>query len=87
MCYLQARNDLIRAGDGNLLREDTTVIFKKVPADVCDNCGEYYLSEEVTDNLLNRAESAVKNGAEVEICSLMSIQFIPFVHLRHLFKH
>lgn len=50
-----------------LQREDTTVIFKKVPADVCDNCGEYYLSEDVTDNLLNRAESAVKNGAEVEI--------------------
>ncbi len=50
-----------------LQRADTTVIFKKVPAEVCDNCGEYYLSEEVTDKLLNRAELAVKNGAEVEI--------------------
>ncbi len=50
-----------------LQRTDTTVIFKNVPADVCDNCGEYYLSEEVTDKLLSRAESAVKNGAEVEI--------------------
>lgn len=50
-----------------LQRGDTTVIFKKVPAEVCDNCGEYYLSEKVTENLLYRAESAVKNGAEVEI--------------------
>ena len=45
----------------------TTVIFKKVPADVCDNCGEYYLSEEISQTLLDKAETAVKNGAEVEI--------------------
>jgi len=50
-----------------LQKKATTVIFKDVPADVCDNCGEYYLSEEITENLLNRAEIAVKNGAEVEI--------------------
>ena len=50
-----------------LQRGETTVIVKEVPADVCENCGEYYLSEEVTDKLLSRAEVAVKNGAEVEI--------------------
>ena len=44
-----------------------TVIFKGVPADVCDNCGEYYVSEEVTRELLRRAQVAAKNGAEVEI--------------------
>lgn len=50
-----------------LQRGDTTVIFKEVDADVCDNCGEYYLSEEVTGKLLKRGELAVENGAEVEI--------------------
>lgn len=50
-----------------LQRDETIVIFKKVPADVCDNCGEYYLSEEITEKLLAKAETAVKNGAEVEI--------------------
>ncbi len=50
-----------------LLRENTTVIFKEVPADICENCGEYYLSEEITGKLLERAEEAVKKGAEVEI--------------------
>ncbi len=44
-----------------------TVIFKDVPADVCENCGEYYLSDSVTRELLRRAEVAVQNGAEVEI--------------------
>lgn len=50
-----------------LQREDTTVIIKNVPADVCENCGEYYLNEAVTDMVLTRAEEAVKDRAEVEI--------------------
>jgi YgiT-type zinc finger domain-containing protein len=50
-----------------LTRGDAVVIFRDVPANVCDNCGEYYLSEEVTDSLLQRAETAIARGAEVEI--------------------
>jgi YgiT-type zinc finger domain-containing protein len=50
-----------------LQRGETTVIIKSVPADVCDNCGEYYLSEDVSERLLGRAEEAVRSGAEVEI--------------------
>ena len=52
-----------------LQRGETTVIFKGVPADVCENCGEYYLDESVTRELERRAQIAVKNGAEVEILS------------------
>ena len=48
-------------------RGETTVILKRVPAEVCDNCAEYYLSSEVAAQVLERAESAVKSGAEVEI--------------------
>jgi len=44
-----------------------TVVFKDVPANICENCGEYYVSERVTRELLRRAEIAVQNGAEVEI--------------------
>ena len=50
-----------------LQRGDSTIIFKLVLAEVCENCGEYYLSEAVTEQLLTRAERAVANGAEVEI--------------------
>lgn len=50
-----------------LQRGGTTVIVKDVPAEVCENCGEYYLSEGVSGQLLARAEQAVKSGAEVEI--------------------
>jgi YgiT-type zinc finger domain-containing protein len=50
-----------------LQRNESTIIFKNVPAQVCSNCGEYYLSESVTDQLLTRTEVAVQNGAELEI--------------------
>ena len=50
-----------------LQRGESTIVFREVPADVCVNCGEYYLSEETTKKLLERAERAVQNGAMVEI--------------------
>jgi len=50
-----------------LQRDDFAIIFKKVPADVCENCGEYYLDEDISDQLLKKAEDSIKKGAEVEI--------------------
>ena len=50
-----------------LQRGESTIVFKDVPADICENCGEYYLSEETTEKLLERAERAVQNGAMIEI--------------------
>ncbi len=50
-----------------LERDESIVIIKRVPAEVCDNCGEYYLSDAITEQVLQRAEMAVSNGAEVEI--------------------
>ena len=52
-----------------LQRGATTVIIKGVPAEVCENCGEYYLDENTTKQVLSMAEQAVKNRAEVEILS------------------
>ena len=50
-----------------LQREKTTVIIKDVPADVCENCGEYYLSEETTRKVLAQAEAAASKGIELEM--------------------
>ena len=38
-----------------------------VPADVCENCGEYYLSEDVTATVLALGEDVARRGAVVEI--------------------
>jgi len=50
-----------------LQRGATTVLIKGVPGDVCENCGEYYLTESVTATVLSMAEEAVRKGAEIEI--------------------
>ena len=50
-----------------LERGETTVLIKNVPADICENCGEYYLTEETSERILKQAKSAVTNNAEVEI--------------------
>jgi YgiT-type zinc finger domain-containing protein len=50
-----------------LTRGDTTIVIKSVPADICDNCGEYYLDEVVSTKVLIQAEKAVAAQAEVEI--------------------
>ena len=50
-----------------LERGHTKVVIKDVPAEVCENCGEYYLSEDVTGKVQNLAEQAFKNGVEIEV--------------------
>ncbi|MBL1274686.1 MAG: type II toxin-antitoxin system MqsA family antitoxin [Ectothiorhodospiraceae bacterium] len=50
-----------------LERGTTTVAIKGVPADVCENCGEYCLSEEMTDRVLAMSEEVVAHGAEIEV--------------------
>lgn len=50
-----------------LERNTTVIVIKDVPAQVCDNCGEYYLSEEVSSRIYALAEEAVKRKVEVEV--------------------
>ncbi|MBI3794555.1 MAG: type II toxin-antitoxin system MqsA family antitoxin [Nitrospinae bacterium] len=50
-----------------LERGVSAIILRGVPAEVCENCGEYYLDEEVTRKVMELAEVAVQRGAELEI--------------------
>lgn len=50
-----------------LERERTTLVIKEVPADVCKDCGEEYVSAEVTAQLLKSAEDVVRAGVQVDI--------------------
>ena len=49
---------------------NTIVLVKNVPADVCTNCGHYYLSEEMAKEVLKKGNDASNNGAELEIVNL-----------------
>ena len=51
----------------NLEREGFPYIVKDVPAQVCPNCGEDYVDEKITAELLQAAEQMVKSGTPVDI--------------------
>ena len=50
-----------------LQRDDRTLVIKGVSAEICENCGEYYLSDEIAKRLYQQAEESLEHGAEVEI--------------------
>ncbi|MFZ0945629.1 MAG: type II toxin-antitoxin system MqsA family antitoxin [Syntrophobacteraceae bacterium] len=50
-----------------LEKDHTTLVFKKVPAEICENCGEEYISEEVNKALLLRAREELKRGVVLEM--------------------
>lgn len=50
-----------------LEREGVTLVFKKTPARVCTNCGEAYVDQEITRQILQAAEAAQREGVQVDI--------------------
>lgn len=50
-----------------LERDGCIVLVKEVPAEVCNNCGEYYTDEATTNTLLARAEQAVQSHAVLQV--------------------
>ena len=50
-----------------LEKGNSTIVFKDVPAQICDNCGEKYVDSKTTKNLLKEANKLIKNGTEVDI--------------------
>ena len=53
-----------------LERGETIVLIKKVPAQVCQNCGHYFLDSETTKLVLDRGNDAISKGSELEIVNL-----------------
>jgi len=50
-----------------LERDGTILVVKGVPARICPNCGEEYVDEEVTSELLKTAEDAAHAGIQVDV--------------------
>ena len=43
------------------------IVIQGVPADVCENCGEYFLSDRIAEDVLNRGEAATRSGEVVQV--------------------
>ena len=50
-----------------MTRGEATIVVKNVPAEICDNCGEYYLDDAISAKILSMAEEAIKQNHEVEV--------------------
>lgn len=50
-----------------LERGRTLIVFRRVPAEICPNCGESYLNDGVVDTVYHAAEEAAKAGVEVDV--------------------
>ena len=50
-----------------LERGGSTLVFKGVPAEVCDNCGEAYLDESISGQLLRLTDEACRLGVKVDV--------------------
>ncbi len=50
-----------------LEKDDTTLVFKRVPSEICKNCGEEYISAKVNRKLLNHAREELKRGITLEM--------------------
>ena len=53
-----------------LEKGETIILVKDVPAEVCTNCGHYYLSEETSKLVLEKGKEAYSKGAELEVVKL-----------------
>lgn len=58
-----------RAGTATITLErgEMVLVFKKVPAEVCEVCGEEYVDERTTARLLETAGEAARAGVQVDI--------------------
>ena len=50
-----------------LQRNNSVVVIRDVPAEICENCGEYYLSEPTASRVYADADATAKRNVDVEI--------------------
>jgi hypothetical protein len=57
-----------------LERDGMTLVIRHVPARICTNCGEEYVDEATTAQLLSGAEKAVQAGGQVHIREFATLE-------------
>ena len=50
-----------------IVRKDKIIFIKNVPAQICDNCGEYYMNTDVAKEIYNKANERMNQGVEMEV--------------------
>lgn len=50
-----------------LEKNETTVVFKDMPAEICSTCGEPYIDEQASEQLLAISKTASEAGVDVVV--------------------
>ena len=53
-----------------LRQGDTVVIIEDVDAQICDNCGHYYLDSNTSKIVMAKLQDAISRGTRLEILAL-----------------
>jgi len=63
------KNGITRPGLATVTLENnqSVVVIKDVPAQVCSNCGHYYLTDDNAQKVLDIARETATKGVEVEV--------------------
>ena len=48
-------------------RGEATIVFKDVPAEVCEICGEAFVGEEISEDVCEQAEAAFEAGVHFDV--------------------
>ena len=69
MCHAGALRKASAGGTTTLTMErgEATIVFKDVPADVCDACGEAFIDEDISEDAYEQAEAAIEAGAQFDV--------------------
>jgi len=59
-----------------LTRGNSTLISRNVPAQICDDCGEYYLDEETAKDIYSRAEYCFTSVSSIVFLSSRVKKFL-----------
>lgn len=51
----------------SLTKDEMIVVFKEVPAHICENCGEEYVEESVQEKLFELMNDAERQGIKIDI--------------------
>ncbi|MDI1231801.1 MAG: type II toxin-antitoxin system MqsA family antitoxin [Methylobacter sp.] len=50
-----------------LEKNAATLVFKGVPAQICNNCGEEYFTDNITQSIMKQAELAIAQGVQIDV--------------------
>lgn len=50
-----------------IVRKDKIIFIKNIPAQICNNCGEYYIDTIVAKEIYDKASERMNQGVEMEV--------------------